>query len=104
MHKQKRATESTNDVRSLLHPHLPELTRRYHIKSLHLFGSYVRGDQHSKSDVDLLIDFDQTPTLFELMDLEEELEQILATDVDLVTQKSLRGEIGHRILREATPV
>ncbi|MBI3958256.1 MAG: nucleotidyltransferase family protein [Chloroflexi bacterium] len=92
------------DICRILHPHLPELTRRYHIKSLRLFGSYVRGEQQSESDVDLLIDFDQTPTLFELMDLEEELGQILATEVDLITQRSLRGKIGHRILSEAVPV
>ena len=104
MRKQTSNTDSTTDVRSLLRPHLPELTRRYHIKSLRLFGSYLRGEQEKTSDIDLLIDFEQTPTLFELMDLEEELEKILHTEVDLVTEKSLRGEIGHRITREAVPV
>lgn len=104
MRRQTSNTASTIDVRSLLRPHLPELTRRYHIKSLRLFGSYVREEQKKTSDIDLLIDFEQTPTLFELMDLEEELEEILHTEVDLVTEKSLRGEIGHRITREAVPV
>lgn len=104
MRKQTNNTDSTIDVRSLLGPHLPELTQRYHIKSLRLFGSYVRGEQKKTSDIDLLIDFKQTPTLFELMDLEEELEEILHAEVDLVTEKSLRGEIGHRITREAVAV
>ncbi len=93
-----------NDIRQALRPHLPELTQRYHIKSLRLFGSYVRDEQRSESDIDFLIYFEQTPTLFELMDLEDELEDILAAQVDLITQRSLRGEIGHRILREALPV
>lgn len=104
MHTQTSPSASTIDVSSLLRPHLPELTRRYHIKSLRLFGSYVRGEQKKTSDIDLLIDFEQTPTLFELMDLEEELEEILQKQVDLVTEKSLRGAIGQRIRREAVPV
>lgn len=95
---------SSADIRQFLQPHLPELTRRYHIKSLRLFGSYVRKEQKDTSDIDLLVDFEQPPTLFELMDLEEELEEILAAQVDLVTQSSLRGAIGQRILREAVLV
>lgn len=101
---QKNATQATPNVRTLLQPHLPDLTRRYHIRTLHLFGSHVRGEAKRSSDIDLLIDFDRTPTLFELMDLEEELEEILQRDVDLVTEKSLRGTIGQRIRSEAVPV
>ena len=78
MHTQKSAPESAIDVRSRLRSYLPELTRRYHIKSLRLFGSYLRGEQKNTSDIDLLIDFEQTPTLFELMDLEEELEEVVS--------------------------
>lgn len=69
-----------------------------------LTKTYVRGEAKKSSDIDLLIDFDRTPTLFELMDLEEELEDILQRDVDLVTEKSLRGTIGQRIRREAVPM
>lgn len=93
-----------NDIRRVLQPHLPELAHRYHIKNLRLFGSYARSEQKDESDVDFLIDFEQTPTLFELMDLEEELGEILSVEIDLITEKSLRGEIGRRILSEAIPV
>lgn len=104
MDRPKEPPQPSVGIHDLLQRHLPELTQRYHIKRLRLFGSFVRGEERTGSDVDLLIDFDQTPTLFELMDLEEELEEILQKDVDLVTEKSLRGPIGQRILREAVPV
>lgn len=104
MNRQEDVSQATVDIHALLQLHLPELARRYQIKSLCLFGSHVRGEENNSSDVDLLVDFDQTPTLFELMDLEEELEQLLQKDIDLVTEKSLRGAIGQRILREAVPV
>jgi len=87
-----------------LRRHLPGLRERYGVKSLWVFGSYVRGEQKPNSDLDILVEFDKTPTLFELMDLEEELEDLLKVKVDLVTRNALRGEIGKRILEEGVPL
>jgi uncharacterized protein len=89
-----------DEILEILGQHLPDLARRYHVKSLGVFGSYVRGEQRADSDVDLLVEFDQSPDIFEFMTLEEELASILGCDVDLVTKPSLRGEIGNRILQE----
>jgi uncharacterized protein len=89
-----------DEILEILGQHLPDLARRYHVKSLGVFGSYVRGEQRAGSDVDLLVEFDQSPDIFEFMTLEEELASILGCDVDLVTKPSLRGEIGNRILQE----
>jgi uncharacterized protein len=89
-----------DEILVVLGEHLPDLTRRYHVKSLGVFGSYVRGEQRAGSDVDLLVEFEQSPDIFKFMTLEEELASILGYEVDLVTKPSLHGEIGSRILQE----
>jgi predicted nucleotidyltransferase len=91
-------------IKRVLRRRLPDLTERYHVQSLGLFGSYVRHEQTKRSDLDVLVDFAKTPNLFELMDLEDYLVQALGVKVDLVTRTALRGEIGDRILREVIPV
>lgn len=93
-----------DEIVAILGEHLPDLARRYHVKSLGVFGSYVRGEQRAGSDIDLLVEFAQSPDIFRFMTLEEELASILGYQVDLVTKPSLHGEIGNRILREVLTV
>lgn len=88
----------------VLRKHLPELRERYKIASLGLFGSYVRGQQKKRSDLDILIEFEQAPDLFKFMDLEEYLVKQLGVKVDLVPRRALKGEIGERILSEVVPI
>lgn len=89
---------------AILKKQMPELTQRYRVKSLGVFGSYVRNEQSRRSDLDLLVDFTQTPNLFEFMDLEEHLERALNVKVDLVSRHALKGEIGKRILDEVVTI
>ena len=89
---------------SILKKQMPELTKRYRVKSLGVFGSYVRHEQSRRSDLDILVDFTQTPNLFEFMDLEEHLERALNVKVDLVSRHALKGEIGKRILSEVVAI
>ncbi len=89
---------------AILRKEMPELSARYRVKSLGLFGSYVRNQQTARSDLDILVDFDKTPDLFVLMDLEEHLERVLKIKVDLVPRHALRGDIGKRILNEVVPI
>lgn len=88
----------------ILRDQLPRLSGRYHIKSLGLFGSYVRNEQKPASDVDLLVEFDDTPSLFEFVRLEQELSALLSAKVDLVMKDALKPAIGKRILREVVAV
>jgi predicted nucleotidyltransferase len=87
-----------------LRVHLPELREHYGVRTLGVFGSYVRGEQRPRSDLDLLVEFDQAPTLPEFIDLENYLGSLLGVRVDLVTRRVLKGEIGKRILREVLPI
>ncbi|NJK82358.1 MAG: nucleotidyltransferase family protein [Chloroflexaceae bacterium] len=85
-----------------LRAHLPTLAQRYHIKTLGLFGSYIRNEQTPDSDLDVLVRFrpDATPTLLSVAALELELRDLLGMPVDLVLDDGLRGEIGQRIRDE----
>ena len=82
----------------------PELAARYHIRSLGLFGSYGRGTPSRRSDVDILVSFTETPSLFTFVRLKCELEQNLGRRVDLVMREALRPAIGRRILAEVAEV
>lgn len=92
-----------DSIRKKIKDNLPQLRQKYHIKSLGIFGSYVRGEQKKKSDLDLLVEFSKTPGLFEYIELEDELSEIVGIKVDLVTKNSLKPNIGKYILREVIP-
>ncbi len=87
-----------------LHSLLPELRKRYRVKSLGLFGSYVHGRHRKTSDIDILVEFDRAPSLFKFVELQEYLSTALGIKVDLVMKTALRPAIGERILAEVVPV
>ena len=87
-------------IKRLLHASLPELQHRYGVKSLGIFGSYIRGKQKSRSDLDILADFQRDLSLIEFIKLELELTDLLGVKVDLVDRESLKPNIGQNILRE----
>lgn len=100
----KRKQPLLDDILKKLREHLPELRKRYHVKSLGVFGSYVHGEQRRRSDVDILVEFEQVPTLFGYVELQERLGKILEVKVDLVMKSALKPAIGKRILEEVVPV
>jgi predicted nucleotidyltransferase len=84
----------------VLHAHLPQRHEEYGVANLWLFGSYVRGDRHKRSDLDVLVEFEEVPTLPKFISLERKLCEITGIKVDLVSIHSLKGEISKRIQRE----
>jgi len=76
------------------------LASKYGVKSLGVFGSYARGEQHHNSDVDILVSFDQPPSLIGFIGFERYLSELLSMKVDLVMEDSLKPRIGKRILSE----
>ena len=93
----------THILRQLRH-HLPDWRRRYHVRSLGVFGSYVRHEQRPSSDLDLLVTFSETPGLLRFIALENELTDILGVKVDLVLRDALKPAIGAAVLAELVPV
>jgi uncharacterized protein len=92
---------SKEEIQSILRENMPDLSRRYHVKSLGIFGSYVRGEQTRDSDVDLLVEFDDSHlTLLEFVDLQNHLSDLLGVSVDLVEKETLKPVLGKHILQE----
>ena len=100
----KRKQPLLDDILKELREHLPELRKRYHVKSLGVFGSYVHGEERRRSDVDVLVEFERLPTLFGYVELQEHLGKILGVKVDLVMKSALKPAIGKRILEEVVQV
>lgn len=76
------------------------LVSKYDISELGIFGSFVRGEQHTRSDVDILVDFNKSISAFQFIDLKYELSDKLGVKVDLVAKKALKPRIGKHILAE----
>jgi hypothetical protein len=72
--------------------------------NIRVFGSVARGDAGSASDVDLLVDLDPDRSLFDLGGLLMDLTDLLGTEVDVVTEASLKPRVRQRVLAEAVPL
>ncbi len=75
---------------------------RFGVRYIGLFGSYVRGEQHIKSDIDLLVDFEEHKATFDnFMALNDLLESIFEGEkIEIVTKNGLSPYIGPKILNE----
>ena len=91
-------------IMARLRQYLPSLTERYRVKSLGVFGSYVRREQRADSDLDLLVTFDELPGLLKFIELENYLTDLLGVKVDLVMQDALKPAIGRRVLAEVVQI
>jgi predicted nucleotidyltransferase len=93
----------------LLKQHIDEIrqiAKKYELKgiyNLRVFGSVARGDDTEGSDIDFLVDVnsDLHPSLYTLIDMNDELEDLLGLKVDLVTARSLPDLVKERIAKEA---
>lgn len=79
----------------------PELKKRYPIKELGVFGSYVRGEQREDSDLDVLVDLGEGMTLVDLVRLQLAIGDALGVKVDLAVKDALKPRIEKRMLAEA---
>jgi len=77
---------------------LRDFCRRWKIKELSLFGSVLRDDFRPDSDVDVLVEFEPNHgwSLYEVVDMEDELRVMFGRDVDLVMKGGLRNPIRRR--------
>jgi predicted nucleotidyltransferase len=87
-------------IKRLLLQNKDELRLKFEVKTIGVFGSYVRGEQKLGSDVDILVEFQEPVGLFEFMKLENYLSDLLGVNVDLVSKKALKPHIGEHIMQE----
>lgn len=93
-----------NKALEILRQHKGELSERYGITALGIFGSVARGEQKGTSDVDVVVKM-REPNLFVLVHVKDELEEALHEHVDIVQYRErMNMFLKHRIDQEAVYV
>ena len=77
------------------------ILRKYGVKKIGLFGSFVRNQQNSESDIDLLVIFEDGKKNFHnFINLAYFLEDLMGRNIEIVTEESLSPYLGPRIKKE----
>ncbi|MCL5985953.1 MAG: nucleotidyltransferase family protein [Actinobacteria bacterium] len=97
-------TKKLDDLITILRKNILNLKKDYRVKSIGIFGSYVHNEQRDKSDLDILVEFTETPSLIGFMRVEHHLSDILGIKVDLVMKDALKPLIGKHILEEVITI
>lgn len=97
-------TTNVDNIKKILLEHKSELQKKFKVKEVGIFGSYVRGEQRKGSDVDILVEFEETPTLLGFVELEDYLSRILGVKVDLVMKRALKPRTRENVLKEVVYV
>ena len=87
-------------IENILRKHKQELKKRFKLKKIGIFGSYVRDKQGKRSDVDILVEFKEPVSLLEFVAIERHLSELIGKKVDLVMKSALKPRIGKHILKE----
>ncbi|WP_305045115.1 nucleotidyltransferase family protein [Geoalkalibacter sp.] len=89
-----------HDILDFLREVQPCLRQDYKVNEIGLFGSVVRGEDKETSDIDILVDLDESADLLDLIGLSQFLEEKLHQPVDVVPKSSLRREIREKVIQE----
>ncbi len=98
----KKAAVTLEDVKKILKEHKAEVCRKYRVNEIGVFGSFVRGEQKKRSDIDILVEFEprNIPGLIMLSEMERYLQRLLKKKVDVVIKSGIRPELKKGILKE----
>ncbi|MCC7573793.1 MAG: nucleotidyltransferase family protein [Candidatus Methanofastidiosum sp.] len=69
-------------------------------KKIGIFGSVARGEDMSDSDIDILVEFNEVKSLFEMVGIELDLADVLGKKIDLVTEGALSPYIKDKVLKD----
>ncbi|HID90786.1 TPA: nucleotidyltransferase [Candidatus Bathyarchaeota archaeon] len=99
-------TKNIDGIKKKLEGLKPTLMGNFKVKSIGIFGSYVRGEERKGSDLDILVEFEGSAelSLLDFVRLENFLSNALGVKVDLVEKNTLKPRIGKRILEEVVNV
>ncbi len=81
-----------------------QIVARHHAVNARVFGSVLRKEDQSDSDLDLLVDPTPETTLFDIGAIRRELLQLLGVPVDVLTPKALPESFRSTVLRDAEPI
>ena len=91
--------KTLKEIKEIINQHKRELEEKYKVKSIAIFGSYVRGEQNEESDIDFIVEFKE-PVGFTFIHLADFLEEILGNKVDLLTPDSIKPNRRKYIMKE----
>lgn len=81
--------KNLEELKEILTQHKEVLGKKFKVKNIAIFGSYVRGEQNQESDIDILVEF-QEPVGFLFIHLADYLQEILGVRVDLLTPDAIK--------------
>ena len=77
------------------------IAARYGARNVRVFGSVARNEDQADSDVDLLVEMEDDRSLLDLVGLQQDLEELLARNVDVLTDASIHPALRARIAADA---
>jgi len=80
------------------------IARNHGVTKIQLFGSVAKGTETSSSDIDFLVTFKEDRSLFDLIALKYDLEDLLGIKVDVVTKESLHVSIRDKVISEVVEI
>lgn len=88
------------ELESITESQLVAVAKRYGLKEIAFFGSVLGDHFGPTSDIDVLVEFlpDANPSLYDLVDIKDELEAILQRKVDVVEKTGLRNPFRRRAI------
>lgn len=93
-----------NEILSEKREQILAIAARYGARNVRVFGSVARGDADENSDVDFIVEFDESSSLMDHAAMMLELEAILGRRVDIAPEKCLRPRVRERVMQEAVPL
>ena len=94
--------KTLTEIMDILKKNERELSKKYGIQKIGIFGSYLRGEAGQESDFDILVEFGQGVDigLLKFVEIENYLSDLLGIKVDMVEKSALKPRIGKHILKE----
>jgi len=96
----KKEKLTINDILQILRQNKTFLEENFKVKRIGVFGSYVKGLQHSESDIDIIVQIERPMGFVMFLKLEKYLTELLGKRVDLLTFSSLKSYMKDKILQE----
>ena len=92
--------KTLDEIKEILTKHKEEVQQEYKVRGVGHIGSFVRGEQKKRSDIDILVEYSELPDLLKLIELENRLQKLLKRKVDLIEKSGIRTELKEIILNE----
>ncbi|MEW5759872.1 MAG: nucleotidyltransferase family protein [Candidatus Thermoplasmatota archaeon] len=101
---ERKRKKKLEEIKRILRENKSDLKERFKVKNIGIFGSYVKSEQKKRSDIDILVEFEEPISLIEFVALERHLSELIGKKVDLVMKSALKPRIGAHILKEVISI